>query len=222
MPLYLVPVPIGNLKDITLRAIETLKEVDYILAEDTRTTGKLLKAHAIDTPMKAFHAHNEHQTLHQWVEELEAGKKMAQVSDAGTPGISDPGFLLVRAALEAGIQVESLPGPSALLPALTASGLPCDRFVFEGFLPHKKGRKTKLEALAKEERTIVLYESPYRIVKTLKQIESHFGPDRQVAIAREITKLYEEYLRGTAQEVRKQLEQGKPRGEFVLCIAGKD
>lgn len=220
--LILVPTPIGNLEDITLRAIRVLQEADLIFAEDTRVTLRLLSHLDIRKPVQAFHAHNEHRALASAIEKIRLNTTTVLVSDAGTPGISDPGFLLVRACLPEGIEVECLPGPTALIPALVASGFPCDRFVFEGFLPHKKGRQTRFMALAQEERTIVLYESPHRLLKCLAQIEEFMGAERKVCVVRELTKVYEEYKRGTAQEVRAYYEQHPPRGEIVIVIEGND
>lgn len=219
--LTLVPTPIGNLEDITLRAIRTLKETDLIFAEDTRVTKKLLAHLEITKNVLPFHAHNEHKTLASAMTKIEANENCVLVSDAGTPGISDPGFLLVRECIKQGVTVECLPGPVAFVPALVASGFPCDKFVFEGFLPHKKGRQTRLTLLAEEERTIVLYESPHRLVKTLNQIKEFFGPERQVCVAREISKFYEEFQRGTAEAVAQHYEQTPPKGEIVLLIEGK-
>lgn len=219
--LYLIPTPIGHLEDITLRALRLLKEVDLILAEDTRLTGRLLKHYDISTPMQAFHAHNEHSRVQKILDELQAGKKLGLVSDAGTPGISDPGFLLVRACLEAGIQVESLPGPTAFVPALTASGLPCDRFHFEGFLPHKKGRKKRLEYLASLPHTFILYESPHRIARCLHELEAHCGPNRPACLARELSKIHEEFLRGTLSHLAKAAEKRTLKGEMVLIVGGQ-
>ena len=219
--LYLVPTPIGNLEDMTLRALRILREVDLILAEDTRTTGKLLKHFQIETPMRSYHMHNEHKILDALVEEMEQGSRMAMVSDAGTPGISDPGFMLVRACLAAGLNCECLPGATALIPALVNSGFPTDRFVFEGFLPPKKGRQTRLIELAEEKRTLVLYESPHKIVKTLEQLKLHFGEGRRISVSRELTKIYEETLRGTLDEIATHFSTHKPKGEFVLVIEGK-
>ncbi|MGD1845899.1 MAG: 16S rRNA (cytidine(1402)-2'-O)-methyltransferase [Salibacteraceae bacterium] len=218
--LYLVPTPIGNLSDITLRALETLRSVDLILAEDTRQTAKLLQHYEIKKPVIAHHQHNEHRQVEQLVNRLQAGESMALVSDAGTPGISDPGFLLVRACLAAEIEVECLPGATALVPALVASGLPADRFVFEGFLPLKKGRQTRLEQLAEENRTIVLYESPHRLVKTLGQLVDKFGPDRKAAVSRELTKVYAETRRGSLQELLTHFSAGKVKGELVIVVEG--
>ena len=219
--LVLVPTPVGNLGDITVRALATLREADVVACEDTRTTGKLFQHFGIDTPRLSFHVHNEHGRAAQLVARMEAGETVALVSDAGTPGISDPGFLLVRAAAEAGVRVEVLPGPTAFVPALVASGLPTDRFVFEGFLPHKKGRQTRLIALAGEPRTVVLYESPHRLVKLLGQLAEHCGPDRPAAVAREISKLHEETRRGTLAELAAHYgAQAKVRGEIVVVLGG--
>ena len=219
--LYLVPTPIGNLEDITLRAIRILREVDLIACEDTRTSGTLLAHHEIETSTTSFHEHNEREKAGELVDRLRARYAVALVSDAGTPGISDPGFVLVRAALEEGFPVRPLPGPTAFVPALVASGLPTDRFVFEGFLPKKKGRQTRLEVLANEPRTMVLYESRYRVVRTLEDLETHLGPDREVAVARELSKQFEEIERGTLAEVRSYFaSKSSVRGEFVLVVAG--
>ncbi len=218
--LYLVPTPIGNLGDMTFRAVEILKSVDLILAEDTRTSGVLLKHYQIATPTQSFHAHNEHKKVSEIISMLREGKSIAQISDAGTPGISDPGFLIVREALENNIEVESLPGATAFVPALIKSGFPCDRFVFEGFLPHKKGRQSRIEALRDEHRTIIFYESPHRILKTLTQLHEMFG-DRNVSVSRELTKKFEETLTGPIAEVIDQLQQKSPKGEFVIILEGK-
>lgn len=218
--LYIVPTPIGNLEDITLRALRVLKEVDVVLAEDTRTSSVLLRHYDIHTPLRAHHRNNEHKSVDGIVQELESGKEMALISDAGTPGISDPGFMLARACREAGIDVECLPGPTAFVPAMVASGLPCDRFVFEGFLPLKKGRATRLQQLAADPRTIVIYESPLRLPRTLRQLSEVFGPDRQAAVAREISKLHEENRRDTLQNLAQHYEQNKPKGEIVIVIEG--
>ena len=218
--LYIVPTPIGNLEDITLRALRVLKEVDVVLAEDTRTSSVLLRHYDIHTPLRAHHRNNEHKSVDGIVQELESGKEMALISDAGTPGISDPGFMLARACREAGIDVECLPGPTAFVPAMVASGLPCDRFVFEGFLPLKKGRATRLQQLAADPRTIVIYESPLRLPRTLRQLAEVFGPDRQAAVAREISKLHEENRRDTLQNLAQHYEQNKPKGEIVIVIEG--
>ena len=219
--LYLVPTPIGNLGDITLRSLEILKSVDLILAEDTRTSGFLLKHYSISKPMQSFHNHNEHRVLNGLIERMKKGETMALVSDAGTPGISDPGFLIVRECVQAGLSVDCLPGPTAFVPALVKSGLPMDRFVFEGFLPHKKGRQTALKKLAEEERTIVLYESPYRLIKTLEQIKEFFGPERKVSVSRELTKMFEETVGGTVEEVLLHFGDKEVKGEIVLIIDGK-
>jgi 16S rRNA (cytidine1402-2'-O)-methyltransferase len=218
--LYIVPTPVGNMEDITLRAIRILKEVDVVLAEDTRTSGILLKHHAISNQLLSHHKFNEHGTSAAIVGRLQAGQNVALISDAGTPGISDPGFFLVREAVRAGIEVQCLPGATAFVPALVSSALPCDRFVFEGFLPQKKGRKTRLEALAAEERTMVFYESPYRLVKTLQQLSETFGADRQVSVCREISKMHEESVRGTLAEVIAHFTESAPRGEIVIVLAG--
>lgn len=217
--LYLVPTPIGNLGDITLRAVEILKEVDIIISEDTRNTGKLLKHLEISKPMKSYHSHNEHTVSDYFVSLMAQGQKIAMVSDAGTPGISDPGFLLVRAAIEQDITVTCLPGATAFVPALVMSGLPCNRFYFEGFLPQKKGRMTRWLALKDMKTTIVAYESPHRVVKLIKELIEHIGPDTKCSISREISKMYEENIRGTATEVLQQLE-AKPsiKGEIVVVI----
>lgn len=220
--LYLVPTPIGNLKDITLRALEVLRRVNVILAEDTRTTGKLLKHYDIITKQKSYHIHNEHKQVDALVERMKNGEQLALVSDAGTPGISDPGFLLVRAARDAELEIECLPGATAFVPALVKSGLPTDRFVFEGFLPTKKGRKTKLEKLAKEERTIVLYESPHRLKKALHQIVEFIGGDRIISVSRELSKIFEETKTGRADEVCEYFDHRDIKGEFVIVIEGND
>ena len=218
--LYLVPTPIGNLGDITLRAIEVLKEVDLVLAEDTRKSGILLKHFQISKPVHSHHKFNEHRTIENLVQRLMGGTSIALITDAGTPGISDPGFLLVRACIKEGILVESLPGPSAFVPALVNSGLPCERFVFEGFLPQKKGRQKRLTELATETRTMVLYESPYRLVKTLSQMAEHFGPDRKGSVSRELTKIHEETIRGTLEELARHYSQGTVKGEIVIVVEG--
>jgi 16S rRNA (cytidine1402-2'-O)-methyltransferase len=220
--LYLVPTPIGNLQDITLRALEVLKKVDLILAEDTRTSSKLLNHYQIQKPVTPFHQHNEHQVLQHIKTQLENGKTMALVTDAGTPGISDPGFLLVRECIRAGIKVECLPGATAFVPALVNSGLPSDRFCFEGFLPLKKGRHTLLTALAEEERTIILYESPVRLLKTLNDLIHYFGNDRRCSVSRELTKVYEENVRGSLQEVVAHFSEKTVKGEIVIILAGKN
>ncbi|AKA34907.1 16S rRNA (cytidine(1402)-2'-O)-methyltransferase [Flagellimonas lutaonensis] len=219
--LYVVPTPIGNLEDMTLRAIAVLKEADLILAEDTRTSGKLLKHFDINTPMLSHHMHNEHKTVNGLVDRMLAGETHALISDAGTPAISDPGFLLVRACLEYEVAVECLPGATAFVPALVNSGLPNDRFVFEGFLPIKKGRQTRLQQLAEEIRTMVFYESPHKLVKTLGQFVEHFGADRRVSVSRELTKLYEETIRGTISEVLQHFMENPPKGEFVIVVEGR-
>ena len=218
--LYIIPTPVGNLGDMTIRAIETLKEVDLILAEDTRTSGILLKHFDIHKPMLSHHMHNEHKSYPAVIDRVKAGENVALISDAGTPGISDPGFLLVRECVREGIAVECLPGATALIPAIVVSGLPSDRFVFEGFLPEKKGRKTRMEALAEEERTIVFYESPYRLVKTLTQLMEFMGEDREASVSREISKLYEETLRGTLASLVSHFTVNEPRGELVVIIEG--
>jgi 16S rRNA (cytidine1402-2'-O)-methyltransferase len=220
--LYVVPTPIGNLADITHRSIHLLSQVELILCEDTRVSQKLLKHYNIDTPTKSYHLHNEHRTVDRLVEQLQQGMSMALISDAGTPAISDPGFLLVRACLRAGLNVTSLPGPTAFVPALVQSGFPTDRFIFEGFLPHKKGRKSRLSQLAEETKTIVLYESPHRILKTLAQCAQVMGPDRQASISRELTKAFEETVRGTLEELEAHFTTHTPKGEFVLVIQGKN
>lgn len=219
--LYLVPTPIGNLKDITFRAVEVLQEVDLILAEDTRTSGKLLKHFEITTQMHSHHMHNEHKTTDAVVARIKSGQSVALISDAGTPAISDPGFLLTRACVEAGIQVDCLPGATAFVPALVNSGLPNDKFVFEGFLPPKKGRQTRLKLLAQETRTIIFYESPHKLLKTLAQIIEYFGEDRPVSVSREITKIHEETIRGLAPEVLAHFEAKPPKGEIVLIVGAK-
>lgn len=216
--LYVVPTPIGNLEDITLRALRILKEVDTVLAEDTRVSLKLLNHFEISVSVFAYHQNNEHHTTQKWIEKLQNGATIALVSDAGTPAISDPGFLLVRAAIAAGVEVDCLPGATAFVPALVLSGLPCDRFTFEGFLPPKKGRASRLEALAAQSKTVVLYESPHKLLKTLTQCAAVFGADRQVSISRELTKLYEQTLRGTLSEMIDYFTQNSPRGEFVVVI----
>ena len=220
--LYLVPTPVGNLEDMTCRALRVLKEADLILAEDTRTTGILLKHFEIKNAMLSYHKFNEHQTVSHIVSRLLAGETVEVVSDAGTPGISDPGFLVAREAVKAGVEVVCLPGPTAFVPALVASGIPCDRFCFEGFLPVKKGRATRLAALAAEERTLVFYESPHRVVKTLAQLAETFGAGRQAAVCREISKVHEECLRGTLEELAAHFTETEPRGEFVIVVAGRD
>lgn len=220
--LYLIPTPVGNLEDITLRALRLLKEVDVILAEDTRTTAKLLKHYEIGTPLLSHHKFNEHQQVDRIAERIEKGENIALVSDAGTPGISDPGFLLTRTCVERGIETECLPGATAFVPALVNSGFPCDRFCFEGFLPQKKGRQKKLNALADESRTMIFYESPYRLVKALEQMAEVFGPNRYACVAREISKMFEEFKRGTLEELATWYTQHGVKGEIVLIVAGKD
>lgn len=219
--LYIVPTPIGNLEDMTFRAIRVLQEADLILAEDTRTSGKLLKHFDISTQMHSHHMHNEHKTVEQIVARLQSGQTIALISDAGTPAISDPGFLLTRACVEQGIAVECLPGATAFVPALVNSALPNDRFVFEGFLPEKKGRQTRYLALTEETRTMIFYVSPHKLIKTLAEVVQYFGPDRPLCVSRELSKLHEENLRGTAQEVLKHFEAKPPKGEIVMCVAGK-
>lgn len=219
--LFLVPTPIGNLGDMTFRAVEVLKEVDLILAEDTRTSGKLLKHFGITTPMQSHHMHNEHKTSADLVRRIISGENIAVISDAGTPAISDPGFLLSRACIEAGVEVDCLPGATAFVPALVNSGLPSDKFVFEGFLPVKKGRQTRLEILAEESRTILFYESPHKLLKTLAQFVIYFGADRRISVSREISKLHEETIRGTVEEVLKHYEAKPPKGEIVIVVSGK-
>jgi len=219
--LYLVPTPIGNLEDMTLRAIRILKEADVILAEDTRTSGKLLRHFEVGTPMQSHHMHNEHKTVDALVKRLQAGETFALISDAGTPAISDPGFLLVRACIEHNIEVDCLPGATAFVPALVNSGLPNDKFVFEGFLPVKKGRQTRLKFLAEETRTMVFYESPHKLIKTLSNFVEYFGADRQVSVSRELTKLYEETIRGSASEVLEHYTQKPAKGELVIIVGGK-
>ena len=218
--LYLVPTPIGNMEDITLRALRVLKEVDLILAEDTRTSSVLLKKYEIPTHMESHHKFNEHKTSAGVCEKILAGMNVALISDAGTPGISDPGFLLVRTCVEAGVEVETLPGATAFVPALVNSGFPCDRFCFEGFLPVKKGRQTKFKQLALEERTMIIYESPYRLVKTLGQMVEFFGPGRMAAVCREISKMHEECRRGTVEELHKWYSSHEPKGEIVMIVSG--
>lgn len=220
--LYIVPTPIGNLADITFRAVDVLKDVDLILAEDTRTSGVLLKHYAISKPLQSYHQHNEHQVTERLVAQMLEGKKMALLTDAGTPGISDPAFFIIRACIKEGVSVECLPGATALIPALVNSGLPSDSFCFEGFLPLKKGRHTMLTALANENRTIILYESPMRLVKTLHQLMEYFGEDRPCCVSRELTKKFEENARGSLKEVHDHFSQKTVKGEIVIVIAGKD
>ena len=218
--LYIVPTPIGNLKDITLRALDILRQVDLILAEDTRTTSNLLNHYQVTKPLSPYHQHNEHKVLQHLTEQLLQGKKMALVTDAGTPGISDPAFLLVRECIKSGIIVECLPGATAFVPAIVNSGIPSNRFVFEGFLPLKKGRQTLLKKLAAEDRTMIFYESPVRLVKTLQEFIQHFGADRLCCVSRELTKLFEENKRGTLQEVCDHFKDKNPKGEIVIVVAG--
>ncbi len=220
MKLYVVPTPIGNLDDMTFRAVRVLNEVDVILAEDTRTSSVLLKHFGIKTPMQSHHKFNEHRTIQQVVDRIKAGQSVALISDAGTPAISDPGFMLVRACVEQEINIECLPGATAFVPALVASGLPNDRFCFEGFLPQKKGRQTKLKALSSDPRTIIFYESPYRVLKTLTQLAEFFGEERKASVSREISKIYEETVRGTLAELIIHFTQNLPKGEFVIIVAG--
>lgn len=222
MKLYVVPTPIGNLEDMTFRAVNVLKSVDLILAEDTRTSGVLLKHYDIKVPMHSHHKFNEHQTVQRVVEQIKSGQTIALISDAGTPAISDPGFLLVRACVENDIEVECLPGATAFVPALVASGLPNDRFCFEGFLPPKKGRQTKLDELKEERRTMIFYESPYRIVKTLTQFAEFFGNERKSSVSREISKHFEETKRGTLSELITHFTDNQPKGEFVIIVAGNE
>lgn len=218
--LYIVPTPIGNLEDITLRALSVLKEVNFILAEDTRTSGNLLRHYQISKPLSAYHLNNEHKVFEKFAQRIAAGETAALISDAGTPAISDPGFLLVRECVKIGVEVECLPGASALLPALVNSGLPADRFLFEGFLPHKKGRQTKLEYLSQLPYTIILYESPHRLLKTLEQLKEHFGVERPASVSRELTKMYEETVRGNLDEIITHFTTGIIKGEFVIVVGG--
>lgn len=219
--LYLVPTPVGNRADITLRALDVLKSVDVVLAEDTRTSGALLSHYGISRPLQAFHIHNEHHAAAKLIERMASGERFALVSDAGTPGIADPGFLLVRACRKAGLNVECLPGATALIPALVQSGFPCDRFVFEGFLPHKKGKQTTLKRLAEEDRTVVVYESPHRLLKTLEDLLTHLGADREISVSRELTKIHEETMTGTLPEVLAHFQGKEIKGEIVIVIDGK-
>lgn len=218
--LYIIPTPIGNLKDITIRAIETLKEVDEILCEDTRTSGRLLKHYEIDKPLRAYHLNNEHKIKDRVIERLKLGTVMALITDAGTPAISDPGYLLIRECVKENIEIEVLPGAAAFVTALVASGLPCEKFVYEGFLPHKKGRQTRFEAMAVEPRTIVFYESPHRLLKTLNSLVEFCGEEREISVSRELTKMYEETIRGTVGEALAHFTKNAPRGEFVICLQG--
>ena len=220
--LYIVPTPVGNMEDMTFRAVRILKEVDLVLAEDTRTSGILLKHYEIKNQLMSHHKFNEHGTSSGIVQRLLAGENVALISDAGTPGISDPGFFLVREAVRAGVEVQCLPGATAFVPALVSSGLPCDRFAFEGFLPQKKGRQTKLESLKEEQRTMIFYESPYRLVKTLQQFAEVYGGDRQVSVCREISKVHEESVRGTLDDVTAHFKEKEPKGEIVIVLAGCD
>ncbi|GGE08416.1 16S rRNA (cytidine(1402)-2'-O)-methyltransferase [Psychroflexus salis] len=219
--LFVVPTPIGNLGDISFRAVEILKSVDLILAEDTRTSGKLLKHYQIETPLKSHHMHNEHKLVDVLAKRIKNGENMALITDAGTPAISDPGFLLVRACIEEDVDVSCLPGATAFVPALVNSGLPNDKFVFEGFLPPKKGRQKRLDFLVEEERTMVLYESPYKLLKTLRHLAEKLGENRKISVSRELTKLYEENLRGSLKEVMAHFEKNPPKGELVLVVEGK-
>ena len=220
--LYVVPTPVGTMEDMTFRAIKVLKEVDFILAEDTRTSSVLLNHYDIHNELHSHHKFNEHQTCQRVVERLQAGQTAALISDAGTPGISDPGFMLVRECVRNGIEVQTLPGATAMVPALVSSGLPCDKFVFEGFLPQKKGRQKRLTELKDETRTMVFYESPYRVVKTLEQFTEVFGPERQVSCCREISKVHEESVRGTVADVLQHFKECEPKGEFVIVLQGHD
>jgi 16S rRNA (cytidine1402-2'-O)-methyltransferase len=219
--LYLIPTPIGNLEDITLRALRLLKDADVVLAEDTRTTKKLFSHYNIETKLFPFHMHNEHKVLQKWIVRLQAGENIALVSDAGTPSISDPGFLLVRECIKVSIDVDCLPGATAFVPALINSGLPSEKFIFEGFLPVKKGRQTRLRLLSEEDRTMIFYESPHRIIKTLSQFAEYFGEERLLSVSREISKMFEETKRGTIKEVLQYFEEKKPKGEFVIVVAGR-
>ena len=219
--LYFVPTPVGNLEDMTFRAVNILKEVDYILCEDTRTSGILLKHFEISKPLKSYHLHNEHQATEKVITDLKNGQNIALITDAGTPGISDPGYLLAKAGSDHNIEMICLPGATAFVPALVNSGLPNDRFVFEGFLPVKKGRQTRLKELALEERTMIFYESPHRLLKSLEEFITFFGEDREVSVSRELTKMYEETKRGTLTEVKNYFETNTLKGEFVICLAGK-
>lgn len=220
--LYIVPTPVGNLEDITFRALKVLKEADLVLAEDTRTSGILLKHFEIKKPMQSHHKFNEHQMVESVVNRILGGETIALVSDAGTPGISDPGFLVVRQCVKAGIEVQCLPGATAFVPALVSSGLPCDKFCFEGFLPQKKGRQTRFKVLAEEVRTMIIYESPHRLVKTLSQMAEYFGQKRQASVCREISKIHEESVRGTLEELIAHFTANAPRGEIVIIVAGKE
>ena len=220
--LFVVPTPVGNLEDITLRALNVLKECDVILAEDTRTSGVLMKHFGIETHMQSYHKFNEHKTTARMVDRMKAGEIIALISDAGTPSISDPGYMIVRDCISEGVEVECLPGATAFVPALVESGLPNDRFCFEGFLPQKKGRQTRLKQLSEETRTMIFYESPYRVVKTLSQLAENMGNERQASVSREISKLYAETIRGTLEELTSYFKENEPRGEFVIVVKGKD
>ena len=219
--LYIIPTPIGNLEDITLRAVRLLKEVDLVLAEDTRTSKKLFSHYNIKTPISSFHMHNEHKVLSKYIAKLKLSESFALISDAGTPSISDPGFLLVRECINQGIEIDCLPGATAFIPALVNSGLPNNKFIFEGFLPLKKGRKKQLKLLKDEERTMIFYESPHRVLKTLNEFVEYFGPDRKVSVSREISKMFEQTARGTVAELIVYFEHQKPKGEFVIVVEGK-
>jgi len=219
--LYIIPTPIGNLEDITFRSIRLLNEVDIVLAEDTRTSKKLFSHYQIETPLSSFHMHNEHKVLSKWIDRLHMGDSIALISDAGTPAISDPGFLLVRECVKEHIDIECLPGATAFVPAVVNSALPCDKFIFEGFLPVKKGRQTRLKYLSEEERTMVFYESPHRVVKTLSQFCEYFGEERRSSVSRELSKIYEETKRGTLQELVEHFNEKKPKGEFVIVVEGR-
>jgi 16S rRNA (cytidine1402-2'-O)-methyltransferase len=219
--LFIVPTPIGNLADITIRALDILKSVDLILAEDTRTSGILLKHYEIKKPLQSFHNFNEHKIVDSLVRRMQQGEIMALVSDAGTPGISDPGFLIIRSCIQAGLTVDCLPGATAFVPALIKSGLPCDRFTFEGFLPHKKGRQTILKKLSQEERTMIFYESPYRLIKTLRQFKEHFGIDRPASVSRELSKVFEETVTGTVEDLLQHFSTKEVKGEIVIVVGGK-
>ena len=219
--LYIIPTPIGNLEDITLRALRLLKEVDLVLAEDTRTSKKLFSHYDVETPLASFHMHNEHKVLAKYIDRIKSGETFALISDAGTPAISDPGFLLVRECVKNKIEVDCLPGATAFVPALVNSGLPNEKFVFEGFLPVKKGRQTRLKLLVDESRTMVFYESPHRVIKTISQFAEYFGEERKASVSREISKMFEETIRGTISELTEHLENKKPKGEFVIIVEGK-
>ncbi|MCQ2345762.1 MAG: 16S rRNA (cytidine(1402)-2'-O)-methyltransferase [Paludibacteraceae bacterium] len=220
--LYVVPTPVGNLEDITMRALRILREVDLILAEDTRTSSVLLKHYDIHTPLRSHHKFNEHETSEKEADSILSGKNVALISDAGTPGISDPGFMLVRACVEKGVEVQCLPGATAFVPALVDSGLPCDRFYFEGFLPQKKGRQTRMQQLSQQAHTMIIYESPFRLVKTLEQLSEYLGADRKASVSREISKVHEDTQRGTLMELVEHYKEVPPKGEIVIIVAGKD